>query len=260
MDTPTITVEHDGQTLTVPATAVTLPEGAGFYGGDFGDPDGYKRADAFETALDERARSIVSKRGLLDPKDAESDDFFKRLAKKRGIELGDDLKPVAQLDPEKLKHYRQTWADEELAPVLSEAEQVKAENAALREENLLASLSNGLRTELKPDAFKPIVPGVPSAFEAAATRLIKRDDEGKPYFEGEGGIPDYDYQKAFLKHLSRHAPDLMQDHRNGSSGFSDKGGAANGRVYTRQQFDAMPDAQRAEIAARAGRGEVSITD
>ena len=242
----------DGNTAVVSADAIALPEGAGFYGADFGDPEGYQRADTFNANVDRRVQSIVSKRDKYVPaEETTSDEFFATLAKRRGIQLDDNLKPVAQIDPEKLSSFKATWAKDELEPLRTEAEALRKQNTSLLRENVTSRTQATLLGELKDDAFKPALPGTPSPFDALLQHFVQFDDEGKAYFQaGADAMPEYEIDKAVLAYVKKHNPDLLADKRQRGGGLDGDPGGGGGKQMNRTQFDALsPDAQMKFIQA-----------
>jgi hypothetical protein len=224
------------------------------------EPAGYMRADTFNQNVDRRVEALIKNRKYIKAEDAETDEFFAMLARKRGIELGDDLKPVTRLDPERLKAYRAEWAKDELDPVRAEAERLKAENERLMRANVNATAQAALLDTLRPEVFKPPVPGTPSVFDNLVAHFVKFDEEGRPYFQaGPDGVSDPDVPKAIAGYLRKHNADLLLDKRNGASGLSnaDGGGA---RTITRAAFDQLPAAQKYEAVGRVQKGELTITD
>lgn len=249
----------DGAAVEVTPDALALPEGYGLYGPDT-PPDGYTRSDRFDAELTRRLDGKLKNGGYLKAEDAETDDFFAKLARKRGIQLGDDLKPIAQLDPEKLKGYERQWEEDKLKPVATEAERLKAENERLMRANVNATAQAALLDALKPDVFKPPVPGTPSTFDALVQHFVKFDDEGRPYFQaGADGMPEPDVPAAILKYLRKHNADLLLDKRNGSSGLT-PGGDGGAKTITREAFDKLPEAQKHEAVGRIRKGDLTITD
>lgn len=235
-----ITVTTDAGEVSVPLDAVrnALPEGTGFYGGDFGDPEGYERADSFKQKLDKRVTSILKNEGYVKPEDAYSDDALKKVLRSKGIELGDDMKPVVKLDPETLNRYKSDWAKDELEPIRTEAETLRQQNTSLRRENVASRTQSKLLDELKADAFKPALPGTPSTFDALMAHFVQFDDDGKAYFQaGSDAMPEYDIPKAVLGYVAKNNKDLLADKRQagGTPGQGGGGGDSDPLNMTPEQ-------------------------
>lgn len=219
-----------------------LPEGVGFYGGDFGAPEGFvdPNSEAFTSRLDRHAKSVIQKGGYVKAEDAESDDYFAKLARKRGIELGDDLKPVTKLDQNALSGYHDAWAEEHLNPVKSRAEELERANAALRQENTLAKTQGALLGEFRPEVFESKVPGVPSKFEMAVKNLVGYDEEtGAPYFDKGNGIRETDVAKALLEHFKKHDPESLADKRQRGAGPGGQPGGGGGDETMEQRAERL---------------------
>ncbi len=245
-----ITIEHDGQTLNVPVSAVKLPEGAGFYGATFGDPEGYTPSARFNEEVERRVTGKLSNNSEYVKKaDTGTDEFFKGLAKARGITLDANLKPVTQIDAETLGGYKRTWAEEELKPVATENETLRSENETLRRGNVKATTQAVLLSEFKPEAFKPAVPGTPSVFDLVVDRFVQFQD-GKPVFVGEGGMPDPDVPAAILKYVGKHAKDLLADKRQHGGGLDGQPGGGGGKTMTTAEYMALMESNPTEASKR----------
>lgn len=237
-----------GESVTVAADALTLPEGTGLYGGDFGAPEGFTASDRFEAELERRADSKITKAGYLKPEDAYADDALRKQLAKRGIELDDEFKPIGKLTPEQREAIANAIREDEVAPLQTKYQEATTALESLKSEKLRLDLRGEMGDDLKATAFKPVVPGVPSQFDAIVANLVKRDDDGKPYFEGEGGIPDYNVSDALRKHIKKHAPDLLEDKRQRGAGLDGSPGGGGTKQMTRSQFDALsPDARMAFV-------------
>lgn len=247
----------DGSTHTVSPDSLTLPEGVGLYGGDLGEPEGYTKADRFASELERRVEAKIRNGGYLKPDEAYSDEALKKVLRQRGIEVGDDLKPVMKLDPETLNRYKQDWAKDELEPVKTEVEALRTENLTLRRENVASRVQGALLGELKEGAFKPALPGTPSPFEALMGHFVRFDDEGKAFFQaGEGAMPEYDIEKAVLAYVKKHNADLLADKRQRGGGLDGKPGPGGGKVMSRADFERLAPAAQAAFVRDGG----TITD
>lgn len=267
MDPITVTVEHDGQTLEVPHTAIALPEGAGFYGADFGDPSNYTANERFESEVQRRADSKVKKGGYLTKEDAYKPDALKQFYAAKGIELDEDGLPVAKHDPDKLKAFRSAWEEEAVTPLKAQIADMEAKYAAVRESQLAGQiLAAATAAGVKAERLKPVFEGQAPEILQVVRPVLKASDEGEGFFYEKGGFPvavsDQDgfagLGKLFAD-LRKGRPDLFDDTRNGSSGFTDNG-RGGGRTMTRADFDALPPLKQAEAAKKMSAGELAITD
>lgn len=258
MDGPTLTVTIDGVQHQVPADGYKLPEGVALYGGDYGDPTGYTKSDRFNSEVDRRVQGLLRNEGYMRPEDAQTDDWFKNLAQKRGIELGDDLKPVGKITSDQRDAIARAVRADEVEPLKGQLADATGQLAALQAQQLRYDLQQKLSDDLKPDAFRPVVDGQPdtSPFGALVAALVKRDDDGRPYYEGEGGVPNYDVSAALLKYVAKNRKDFLADVRQRTAGPGGRPGAGQGTVMRRADFDALPAQSQVAFIAKGG----SVTD
>jgi hypothetical protein len=242
-----VTVTHEGQTITVPIDKLTLPEGYTIIQPGQ-TPEGFMPSAAFTAELDRRTKGLKRPDDLLG-----DDDFFKRAAQKRGIDLGEDLKPVGKLDPEKVKQLQAAWEAEKLEPVLKERDDFRKEADSGRHGNLIRDLLQAApETGLKPTRLKTIFEGetpefierAANAFEWDADRkawFFKNAVSGQPEYEGAG----YAGPRKYLEMLRKRDKDFeyFDDKRPGGSGY-DKPGFGGSNTMTRKGFAGLnPQAQ-----------------
>jgi len=234
----------DGNAVTVAPDALTLPEGTGLYGGDFGAPEGFTPSDRFENELARRVEGKLSKGGYLTPEEAYAPDALKKQFQRLGIEVDEDLKPVAKLTAEQRDSIASLIREDEVAPLQQQLADISSKYEAVQAEKLRFELRNALTGELAEDVFKPLAPGVPSQFDSIVASLVTRDDDGSPVFMGEGGIPDRKVAEALLKHIGKHAKHLLADKRQRGGGLDGSRGSGDGKTMQRAHFESLsPDAQ-----------------
>lgn len=252
-----ITVEVDGAQVSVPFDTIraALPEGVGFYGGDFGAPSGYADEATIKARLDRHGEAVIKKGGYLKADEAYSDDRLRDVLLQRGFELEpDSLKPVSRLDPETANRMQEGWKRDNLQPVIEERDALAQKVETLRRDNIAASTQAALLGELKEEAFKPALPGTPSLFASLIQHGLKFEDDGTPYFQVGDGLPEADVPKAVLAYVQKHNKDLLADKRQRGSGPGGGfGGGGDTKTLTRGEFDAMDAGQRSTFIAKGGR-------
>lgn len=247
-----VTVTHGDQTITVPIDKLTLPEGYNLLAPGQA-PDGFMPSNTFQAELDRRSKGLKKPDDLLG-----DDDFFKRAASKRGIDLGEDLKPVGKLDPEKVKQLQDAWKAEHLQPILQERDTLKEKADKARRRVLMADIMQASEeTGVKRDRLKSIFGDGPSEFvKELASRAQWDDDKEAWFFSDSMGNPmyadlpqngnPYAGPKKMLEALRKGDKEFVyfDDKRPGSSGFDKNGSTIGLKTMARAQFDALHESQK----------------
>lgn len=252
-----IKVKHGDQVLEIEHTALELPEGAQLV--EPGKiPDGFVTTDYMNGEIRRRLAGKVQKEELVD-----DDDFFKQAAQKRGIQLGDDGKPVKAKDVDVEKLYAD-WQREHVDPLKQQAEKLKGFNDSLLSQTKRAAIVQAAEKAGVKKQFR-IAPtkDVPSAVEAMFDARFAYDPETGSFAEVEkmeGDKPVFRYSpnpqerryagpEDFFGSLKKNADfkEWFEDNRPGNSGF-DRPGPGGDKVLGRAAFEALaPDARAAHI-------------
>ncbi|MEM6326029.1 MAG: hypothetical protein AAF791_02830 [Bacteroidota bacterium] len=250
---PTITVAIGDETHEVPASAVTLPEGAGFYGGDFGAPSGYADAETIRRRLDAHGKAVIKNGGYLTKEEAYSPDALKAHFTGRGVDFSEDGLPIGKLDPERVNAMKAQWKATEVDPLAAERDALSGTVADLRSQVVAATVKTALMPELSPDAFKPAVPGVPSPVESIISAGVRHDDDGRPFFQIGEGVPEYDVPKGILDYVTTHARSMLADKTQGGAGSGGqfRGGGGN-KQMARADFEKLAPAAAADFIKKGG--------
>lgn len=262
-----LTVRHNDEEIVVPIDNVTFPEGVSLIK-DGETPDGFMPSSAFQSEVDRSVNRKLKSAGLLND-DGEivkrddllaDDSFFRVAAQRRGINLSDDLKPIAKFDPEKVDALYKQWEQDKLAPVVDERDTFKREAEEGRRGNLVRDImQHAQRMGLRPEHLDDPFGGTPPFIDRAASRFewdsernsfFFRDASGSPVYSGDGYAGPAKLLEMIRKADKDHK--WFSDKRPSGSGLGSTDGRTNGaQVITRKEFDAMePAAQHAFVSQK----------
>lgn len=242
-----ITIPVDGTDVAVPVDAIrsALPEGVGFYGGAFGDPDGYLSQEALADRLKRHEASVIKKGGYLKPDEAYSADRLRQHFAAKGVELDEDGLPLAKQDPKAIAAARSAWEAEALSPLVDERDALQGTVASLQRQIVSSDAKAALLPEMAPEAFKPAVPGVPSPVESLLASGVHFDEEGKPYFQIGEGMVEYDVPKGILAYVAKHNKEMLADKgQKGAGPGGSFGGGGDRKETLEQRAKRLRDEQR----------------
>lgn len=180
------------------------------------------------------------------------------------------LETVGKLDAKQLIDAGKV--DEVRAEITKQYEQRLADSAKLVE-SANAQISNmRLDTAFNSSEFARNRLTVPVEMVRATFGDRFKDDGGKIVATGADGNPiyskknvgelaDFDEALSIIVENYKHKDTILKAPDASGSGNNGNGGnRGQGRTFTRKDFEALPPSQQAEIAAKAGSGEVSIVD
>lgn len=262
-----VKVKNGDQVLEVEHTELELPEAhhlAIFEEGKA--PEGFVASTFMQEELQRRTAGRVKKEDLL-----EDADFWKQVAKKRGIKLDEKGNPI----PVKVKEdvdlgaLHSQWAEEKLNPVLTENQTLKeTATKILSNANRKALLAAAAEVGIKKSFRTSPSQGYSSPVEATFERLFRYDPEtddfaevekvedGKPVFK-YGSNPQerrYAGHKDFFERLRRNSDfaDWFEDPAaQQGSGFNNNGGRG-AQTMRREQFEKLTPADSHKFITGGG--------
>lgn len=156
-------------------------------------PEGYVSKTFMEDELKRRSKAFD---GMKKPDEIMGDnEFFRQMAERRGIKLGDDLKPVEKFSPEQVNSIKEQVRNDELKPVqerlttlLETIERKERENFKLGIEKALDADGVRVKKELRTRIFDD---SPPSLVNDLMSRFSKDEERGVYYFKDDAGNPVY---------------------------------------------------------------------
>ena len=119
--------------------------------------------------------------GLARPDSLLTDDFWKKIAQKRGIQLGEDGKPVKAKDVD-VEQLHATWSKEHVDPLKAENGQLKEQNSSLLEGMKLAGILQAAeKARIKAQFRTRPDKNTPSAVEAMFAGVFGYDTETRDF-------------------------------------------------------------------------------
>jgi hypothetical protein len=236
----TVKVKVGEDTHELSFDQVELPDGFGIYGPDK-PPKGFMPQTTFEAELQRRLQGRVKADEII-----ADDDFFKKAAQKRGIQLSEDLKPIGKIDDAHLKQLQSEWESEK-GGLIGELEQLRRSD--LMRSILQAAPEVGIKQErlrsLFDSDYPEFVKEVASRFKYDAERkgFFFEDAQGNPVYSTEPGASNpYAGPKKLLEMLRQRDVDglYFEDRRQSGSGF-DTNGRSGRTTWTREQINAMSE-------------------
>jgi hypothetical protein len=189
----TAKVKHEEKELDVAIDAIALPDGYQILAPGT-TPKGFVSETYFKDELDRRGKAMA---GLIKPDDAIADDgLFKRMAERRGIGLGEDLKPTRKIDPDEIKSMREQWRKEELEPVRGQLDTVTKQYRDRERNDLMHEVERAMAPAEGPKVKEALrsrtFPDQPPAIVEQLLKRFERDDErGVWFFRDGAGNPVY---------------------------------------------------------------------
>lgn len=242
---PDVTIQHNGQDITVPLEAVALPDQYVLLGPGEA-PEGFVPESAVNAKVNEKMKH--AKRTL-----SQDADFVQSILAASGVPLDDDgrpaiPKPGKDIDVAKLQD---AWAREHLEPIKGQITAQEAQIKRLlasrkRSEIFQAAIAAGVRDEfLKPATGKD---GDPTVWENMIGGYLDydpdndmfavREGEGFAYSSGKNGKPwagVSDFHERARKNEALKG--FFKDNRPGDTGLGSTNGAS-GAAYRISQEDA----------------------
>lgn len=250
----------NGAPVEVEHTELQLPDGAQLI--EPGQtPEGFVSREFMQQEIQRRGKNLHRREDLLT-----DDEFWREAAQQRGVQLGDDGKPVKtkDVDPEKLF---QQWEQQHLKPATEKIEKLTGTVSTLREQTLVgqmlqAASQMGLKKAYLTPPADGLEPPVVSMFKSAfgydedSGQWAVKEGEGFRYAPNPTQQQKYAGPQHFFDGLKKQEAfkEWFEDRRPNASGFNEPGGGPGGMIRLTQEQARDPRQYRAakEQAEKAG--------
>lgn len=233
-------------------------------------PEGFVSTDFMNQEVRRRTEGMVKKEALLD-----DNDFWKQMATKRNIQLGDDGQPVKAKDVDVQKLY-QDWTKEHVDPLKTHVDTLTGQNTNLlrgmkRAGLLQAAEKLGIKKQFRVRPDKDTPSAVEAMFENAFEfdaetndfAVVEKREADKVTFRYGSNPQERRYAgfEDYFGSLRKNDAfkDWFEDNRPGATGLGDTGGHSGGVIRLSESDSRDPGKwQAAEKQAKETGAKIEI--